>query len=281
MPFGVDSLLVVELLPGSESTIHEGLESSSGGISSSLAVNISLGNSGLEFSDGLGNCFLEEDTFAGLEIISSLLGGGVGNLGGSSLVSNSIDHDFSLLSNQSSILILEVSDLGHDVSIFAIVTSKFVSLGVSELPNKLLDSPLDFDSEGIDLGLKGESIGINSGDDGLFSGEKCSSLGVSEGIHTCVGGGFVGSESGFEGLSLGIDACLDGILFGIEDFELSGMLFWDTLHGPGTGTIDEPLLVVDVLDVNWVLSVGERLHMVFDSNAFLEPGVSGSSAGAP
>ena len=281
MPFGVDGFLIVELLPGGESGINEGLESSSGGLAGGFDVKISLSDGGFEFSNSLGNCGLEEDTFVGLEVISGLLSGGVGNLSGGSLVGDSLDHDGGLFLDEGLICVLLGGDLGHDSGIFTIVSSELVSLGVSELPDEFLDGPLDLNSEGIDFGLEGKSVGIDSGNNSLLSGEELGSLGVGEGVHACVGGGFVSGESGLEGSSLGINGGLDSILFAIEDIELSLVLLWDTFHGPGAGTFNEPGFVVDVSDVNWVLSVGEGFHVVLDSDSLLESSVSGTGTSSP
>jgi hypothetical protein len=281
LPFGVDGFLIVELLPGGESGIDEGLKSSSGGLAGGFDVKISLSDGGFEFSNSLGNCGLEEDTFVGLEVISGLLGGGVGNLSGGSLVGDSLDHDGGLFLDEGLILVLEVSDLSHDSGIFTIVSSELVSLGVSKLPDELLDAPLDLNSEGIDFSFEGESVGIDGGNNSLLSGEELGSLGVGEGVHACVGSGFMSGESGFEGLSLGINGGLDGILFAIEDIELSLVLFWNTFHGPCAGTFNEPFFVVDVSDVDWVLSVGEGFHVGFDSDSLLESSVSGTGSSSP
>ena len=217
----------------------------------------------------------------GLEVICSFLGSGVGNLSSSSLIGESLGHGGGLFLDESLISIFLGGDLGHDVGIFTIVSTELVSLGVSELPDEFLDGPLDLNSEGIDFGLEGESIVIDGGNNSLLSGEELGSLGVGEGVHACVGSGFVGGESGFEGPSLSNNGGLDGISFATVDIELSDILFCDAFHGPGAGTFNEPGFVVDVFDVNWVLSIGKGFHVVLNCDSLLESGVSGTGSFSP
>jgi hypothetical protein len=159
--------------------------------------------------------------------------------------------------------------------------SEFVSLGVTEFPDFLLDEPLNFFTEGINLSLPSETSLMDGSEDTFFSGEEISSLGVSKSVHAGISGEVGSEELGLEVSSDGLDAGLNVSLNVTDVGNESGALFWDSFHGPGAGTLNEPSFIVDVLDVNWVLSVSKGCHVVLNCNTLLESGISSTGTFSP
>ena len=281
LPFGINGLLVVESLPGSESSINESLKFSSGLVHGGSKVSISIGNGLLHSSGKSDNEGFEISGFLSLESISSGLGSGVFDFSGRELGFNSNSHESKSLNDFSLISFLLGGDVSHNVSVFAIMATEFVSLGVTEFPDFLLDDPLDLFTESIDLSLPSESSFIDGSKDTLFSGEEISSLGVSKSVHAGISSE-VGSEKlGLKVCSDGLNASLNISLNVTNVGNESCALFWDSFHGPGTGTLNEPSFIVNVLDVNWVLSVGEGCHVVLNCNTLLESSVSSTGTFSP
>ena len=281
LPFGINGLLVVESLPGSESSIIESLKFSSGLVHGGSKVSISIGNGLLHSSGKSDNEGFEISGLLSLESISSGLGSGVFDFSGRELGFNSNSHESKSLNDFSLISFLLGGDVSHNVSVFAIMATEFVSLGVTEFPDFLLDDPLDLFTESIDFGLPSESSLIDGSEDTLFSSEEISSLGVSKSVHAGISSE-VGSEKlGLKVCSDGLNASLNISLNVTNVGNESCALFWDSFHGPGTGTLNEPSFIVNVLDVNWVLSVGEGCHVVLNCNTLLESSVSSTGTFSP
>ena len=159
--------------------------------------------------------------------------------------------------------------------------TELVSLGVSEFPDFLLDDPLDLLTESVDLGLPSESGLVNSSDNSFLSFKKLSGFVFSESIHAGIGSSLLGIELGLKFKSDGIDSCLNVILAFLDLGKESNDLLWDSSHGPVTGTVNEPLLVMNVLNVDWVLSIGEGLHMGLNFNTLLVASISSASSLSP
>ena len=75
------------------------------------------------------------------------------------------------------------------------MSAKFVTLGVSELPNKLFDGPLDLFSLSINGSFESKSVGVDRGNDSFLSDEEISCLLVDILYHAVVGIVNVGEKS--------------------------------------------------------------------------------------